>query len=280
MQLRFSPHYPPTPLVTNNIGYGNRIGLRVSGDVSGLQMSCNDWFANDSAAVVGVAPSATDLFVDPRFCDLAQNDVHLLDDSPLVDAPGCDLIGARGVGCATTATLVTWFTANRTADGVRIVWRLADDSRFESVWLERSESSTDVWVRVGGVESREGDSYVTFDQSVRADRPYSYRLVALEHGRTLVLGESIEVSGTAFALSPISPNPARGPLRIEFSLAREAQVVVDVYDVAGRHVTRLVHGARPAGPHSVEWAAARVPGLYLVRYRYPGGEVTRSVVRL
>jgi hypothetical protein len=280
LQLRPSPYYPVAVILTSNIGYGNRVGLRASGEVSGLQTSCNDWFANDSAAVVGVAPSATDLFVDPRFCDLDEHDVRLLDESPLVNAPGCGLVGALGVGCANTSTLVTWFTADRTADGVRIAWRLADEGRLDDVWLERAESGRDVWERVSGLPSREGDTHVIVDGSAPAVRPCAYRLVALENGVHVVLAEPIEVSATGFALGPVTPNPGHGPLRIEFSLAREAPVALDVFDLAGRRVASLVQGARPAGRHSIEWAGARAPGLYLVRYRHPGGVATRRVARL
>jgi hypothetical protein len=279
-ELRFqsSVYSPPDLRLANNIGYGNQVGLRFIGDASELEMSCNDWFANDSAAVVGVAPSATDLFVDPRFCDLGENDVRLLDESPLVNAPGCGLIGALGVGCANTSTLVTWFTADRTADGVRIAWRLADEGRFEDVWLERSESGTVVWERVGGLPSREGDAHVIFDRSAPAERPCAYRLVALENGARVVLAEPIEVSATGFALGPVTPNPGHGPLRIEFSLARQAPVALDVFDLAGRRVASLVRGTPAAGRHAIEWTGAPRPGLYLVRYRYPGGEATRRIV--
>jgi len=87
--------------ISNNIACSNGgPGLVVvQEEESYPTLSCNDWFANDGGATVGIAPAATDLAVEPEFCDLAGNDVQLMSDSPLLDAPGCGLIGALGKGC-------------------------------------------------------------------------------------------------------------------------------------------------------------------------------------
>jgi parallel beta-helix repeat protein len=68
-------------------------------------LGCNDWFGNGAGAVQGGAPGATDLALDPQFCGLAANDVHLAANSPLAGAPGCGLIGALGVGCGSVGAV-------------------------------------------------------------------------------------------------------------------------------------------------------------------------------
>src|SRR5437867_213812 len=75
-----------------------------------------------------------------------------------------------------------------------------------------------------------------------------------------------------FGMSLLSPNPARGPVRLSLALEREAAVSVDVLDAAGRLVATLVRGDRlGAGRHELTWSAhdaggARWPnGVYLVR---------------
>ena len=87
--------------ISNNIAYSNRgPGLAVvQEEESYPTLSCNDWFANDGGATDGIAPSASDLAVEPGFCDLTRSDVQLMSNSPLLDAPGCGLIGALGKGC-------------------------------------------------------------------------------------------------------------------------------------------------------------------------------------
>lgn len=85
--------------VWNNIAANNLgCGLRSSGGGT-TALSCNDWFANSGGAVCGTAIGASDLQVDPQFCNLPSDDVSLAATSPLLNAAGCGLIGARGVGC-------------------------------------------------------------------------------------------------------------------------------------------------------------------------------------
>jgi hypothetical protein len=85
--------------IDHNIGFLNHgAGLAVQGSVHPI-LSCNDWFANDGGAVTGMSLGASDLEVDPRFCDAAHDDVHLQSNSPLLDPTGCGLIGALGQGC-------------------------------------------------------------------------------------------------------------------------------------------------------------------------------------
>jgi hypothetical protein len=59
------------------------------------------------------------------------------------------------------------------------------------------------------------------------------------------------------------PNPFNPVTSVKFSLARDAQVELDVVDVRGRHVQSLVSERRPAGEHSVVWTADSQPsGVY------------------
>ncbi len=99
-----------------------------------------------------------------------------------------------------------------------------------------------------------------------------------------MISEPVSVQGNVahgFQLTRVTPNPGFGPLRISFTLAREAAVELDVIDLQGRHVASLVNGARKAGAHTVEWTGpSSAPGIYFLRYRYPGGHHGERVVRL
>ncbi len=274
---------------THNLSYGNHgFGLLSSGPIGPTTQSCNDWFANDSGAVAGIAPAPDDLTLDPRLCDPDSGDVHLKEGSPLLAAAGCGLIGALGLGCANTAVLVTLFTVDRTADGVRIVWRLADPGSFAQTWLERTVFGSASWTRLDIALARDGDTMVALDRSAVVDRSYAYRLVARDGDRTIVLGEPVVAAALAplvFALTRISPNPCPGPLHIEFTLPRDAAVDIGLCDLAGRHIATLVHGIVPAGTHAIEWSGIdrhgpAPAGLYFVRFRYPGGVATGRLVRI
>lgn len=87
-------------------------------------------------------------------------------------------------------------------------------------------------------------------------------------------------------LSPVSPNPAGGPVAIAYALPRPATVRLSVLDAQGRLVRLLVSEPREAGRWSTTWdgrdAAGRPcgNGLYWLRVE-AGGEVrTTRFIRL
>ena len=278
-------------LFTRNIGYENALygvnwfDLRIS-----ISESCNNWYGNEAGGVYGRPPSSADLALDPQFCDGAGGDFRLNSGSELVDVPGCGRIGALGVGCGETPTLVLRFTAHRLMDGVRIAWRVAEGASASEVWLERSEMGPKGgWVRPVTEQSLEGGTVFELDRSAVRDRAYWYRLVALEGHETVVIGQPVEVAAEAlleFRIAEVGPNPGSGPVRIGFRLQDAAKIEIEVFDIRGRRVASVGRGAWPAGAHEVEWdglthgGELAPAGLYVLRYAYPGGEDRRRLVRL
>ena len=84
------------------------------------------------------------------------------------------------------------------------------------------------------------------------------------------------------------PHPAVFPLELRFDTPVDSGVKLDIYDVLGRRVHRVLDSRRPAGHHVVTWdgrdeAGGRVAsGLYLVRMTAKSGNQsyanTRSVM--
>src|SRR5262249_17606221 len=141
----------------------------------------------------GTTPGASDLQVDPLFCDLANNDVRLQSDSPLVGG-GCDTIGARGVGCdATTEVLVAVFSAEASSQGVGIRWRLGGDERPVSVWIERSDGELGPWQSIATERTMDGAVTVDWDRTAERGRRYWYRLAWTAADRSQSYSSSIMV---------------------------------------------------------------------------------------
>jgi len=90
----------------------------------------------------------------------------------------------------------------------------------------------------------------------------------------------------AVRLAPPAPNPARGPVRLTWSLARAGSARLEVLDAAGRRVRVLADGSHPAGSMSVAWdlrdsAGRRVrPGVYLVHARFADASLSSRLVVL
>jgi hypothetical protein len=93
-----------------------------------------------------------------------------------------------------------------------------------------------------------------------------------------------DIPTIAFAVHPVAPNPAHQACQVAFDLPIADQVTIDVFDVAGRRITRLAdrHRFEP-GSQSVSWDLSdgrgrRVPaGLYLLRVH---AGVNQAVVRV
>jgi hypothetical protein len=179
--------------LSGNIGMGNH-GYGMQWGFPDVSLTgCNDWFGNTPGDVQGRPPSTADIALFANFCSVAASDFHLSANSPLVNWPGCGLIGALGVGCSATTDVET-------------------------------------------------------------------------------------PPGAAFRLDRVGPSPTSGPVRIEFELAQEAEIQLEIFDVQGRLAASLARGVWPAGRHVVEWSRAG-PGIYAVRYRHPGGQDSRLIVR-
>jgi hypothetical protein len=127
------------------------------------------------------------------------------------------------------------------------------------------------------------------------------RFIAQDHGgdsvveagvdRVSITGTVIAVEdddrGLTFGLSPPYPNPAPGAQAvIRYTLpAASMNCRMDLIDVRGRSVQRLMEGPRPAGRHAVDLrrensvGAALAAGIYWVRLRADGREaITKLVV--
>ena len=88
----------------------------------------------------------------------------------------------------------------------------------------------------------------------------------------------------ALQLSTGSPNPFRTATTIQFTLARESDVRLSIYDISGRLVRELRQGVMPAGLHAVAWdgtdsAGNRIgAGVYLSVLRSGNEKQSRQIV--
>jgi hypothetical protein len=89
-----------------------------------------------------------------------------------------------------------------------------------------------------------------------------------------------------FELGAIGPNPARGPVHVDFSLPTRGQARVTVYGIQGNRVRMLVDSEREPGTQRLTWdgrdehGRLAPAGLYFVKLQALGRSATRSVVVL
>jgi hypothetical protein len=95
-----------------------------------------------------------------------------------------------------------------------------------------------------------------------------------------------EAPAVRLTLAQNQPNPFRARTQIHFGLPRTGSARLDIFDVTGRLVRRLVDGTLMAGDHAVEWdgrtdAMGSMPsGVYLYRLEAGGEVIERRMLLL
>ena len=80
-------------------------------------------------------------------------------------------------------------------------------------------------------------------------------------------------------LEGAEPNPARGTLKVAFTLASAERATLEALDVMGRRVARCEVGSLGAGRHVVDLGTPRLKtGLYFLRLTQAGQMVTTRAV--
>ncbi len=85
----------------------------------------------------------------------------------------------------------------------------------------------------------------------------------------------------AFGLAQNYPNPFNPETAIRFHLTRPGEIRLEVYDITGRMVVRLIDGRREAGEHGVVFNGAGLPsGIYLYRLTAEGKHQVKRMLLL
>ena len=139
-------------------------------------------------------------------------------------------------------------------------------------------------------DARSGLFAIASDAIGRAVLAWRTRIGCPPYGltSTTVTGPSlVGVDGTGasgVARPSVRPNPARrgDPLRVEFTLAREGGVTLELHDLVGRRAAARSLGTLLAGSHAVPWPVQGLsPGLYWLTVRSDAERIgPRAVVIL
>jgi hypothetical protein len=102
-------------------------------------------------------------------------------------------------------------------------------------------------------------------------------------GVTAVPHRPAEGRGVRF--DPPSPNPARGPVSLHFSLPEPAPVRLTIFDAAGRRVRQVIKAELQAGTQQATWdgrtddGSPAAAGVYYLRLTADGGAGSAAVLR-
>ena len=93
--------------------------------------------------------------------------------------------------------------------------------------------------------------------------------------------DNVPTLASDFELCPNYPNPFNASTTISYSLPRQLQVTLDIYDILGRKVQTLYNGRQEAGEHSLIWQANDFSsGTYFYKLTTDHFEGTQKMILL
>jgi Secretion system C-terminal sorting domain len=89
-------------------------------------------------------------------------------------------------------------------------------------------------------------------------------------GLTLGVKDITKTIPTNFSLKQNYPNPFNPTTNIQYSIPKETHVTVEIFDILGRVVTKLVNTTQKAGTYNVDFDASKLAsGAYIYRLSTP-----------
>ncbi len=165
----------------------------------------------------------------------------LLPSVPVISAP---LDGASGLAVPIT---LAWNSVSQ-----QHAVQVAADAAFESLVVDTTTEAT--FYRVDALPVP--DTYYWRVNATDFGLTSDWSAVASFSASVVVGTEENTDLPDRFALEPNYPNPFNPVTTIRFALPTAEQVTLDVYDVVGRRIARLVDARLPAGFHEIVPCAA------------------------
>lgn len=160
------------------------------------------------------------------------------------------------VGGSSVSEVSKWYTVDW------IGWKLVE-------WYYDDEEGVGSWI---GNSVLDGTSYrfdsvqLTHTQEAAESGSIYFddlRVVQAEEVNSI---ESEQLKPDEFTLHQNYPNPFNPATTITYQLPRSAAVVLEIYDLSGRRIEKLVDRHQAAGYHTVKWQAAKhSSGVYIYR---------------
>jgi len=178
------------------------------------------------------------------------------------------------------------FTSFTNKNTVTLSWRTVTETNNAGFDIERKKEGEQDWLRTGTVEGK-GNSTVEnayqFEDRNVATGKYSYRLKQIDYNGNY---EYFNLSGlvsvgvpTKYDLSQNYPNPFNPTTKINYDLAKDGFVKINIYDMTGRLISTLVETKQTAGYYTVSFNAASLSsGMYFYRIESESFIMTKKMV--
>jgi len=184
---------------------------------------------------------------------------------------------------------LTSFVVDKNDINPELKWSTATEKNNYGFYIQKSFiTSTQldtVWNEIefvrGAGNAYESKSYSFIDKSIHEAGKYLYRLTQTDfdgmqtiYGPIEFISENPEVTGFAGA----NPNPFNPSTVLNFQISKAAKVTIELYDVLGRLVSKVLNQEMQAGNYQVPFTAQQLSsGMYFFVLRTDGRQFVHPV---
>jgi len=165
----------------------------------------------------------------------------------------------------------TTFTSSVSGNNVTLQWETATETNNYGFEIQRKlmGSEYEVLGFISGAGTTTEPRTYFFTDSKVTNGDYYYRLKQMDYDGAFTFSDEIIVEVDApseFALGQNYPNPFNPSTNIDFSLAVDSKVTLNVYSLLGEKVATLVNSNLTAGVHQIYFNAANLnSGVYFYK---------------
>ncbi|UCF06855.1 MAG: T9SS type A sorting domain-containing protein [bacterium] len=207
---------------------------------------------------------------------------YVIADRPATSYYSCPDSGYSNDDTTAVATLLESFDAKLNGTVIEVRWDISGEEP-EGGFIVLKAQGNGLFERPDQQISRdENGPFIFRDNMIESGKQYRYRVVYDEDGIELILFETekIRIPMIPTSLSQNWPNPFNPSTTIEYYISAPSTVSLNIFDVNGRLVKKLVASTMPAGKYSVKWDgltdndSPAASGIYF--YRLKAGKDTFS----
>ena len=224
-----------------------------------------------------VLPATSSHTIVPSWNDLKSIPVKILIDS----GNNGSIDDSLFVDNQYVATLLQFFGSGYRGEFIEIEWRLSQLDNDVVFSVLRADGVEEDFIPMPWLEIQAHELYFrVIDAGIEPGREYRYQVRYELDGRSRVLFETEVIRTPVLPLTLFQnyPNPFNPATTIRYFLPDKAAVQIDIYDVSGRRISRLVEKTQSAGYHVAVWNGrnhnGRSVGAGVYFYRLTSGKKT------